>query len=125
MRRPRRAPFGRYDPASAPFDDRNLALPIGFNFPSSCKVAELFEAKFLEKSAIEWEAELEAAGLPCAVIQTWRAWMNDPDARFETPVPSHSLANPKLHPCRHRPRHIAQELGGEMLFGTRLGFSHP
>jgi len=28
-----------YDPASAPFDDRNLALPIGFNFPSSCKAA--------------------------------------------------------------------------------------
>ena len=70
-----------YDPTSAPFDDRNLALPIGFNFPSSCKVAELFEAKFLEKSAAEWEAELEAVGLPCAVIQTWTAWMNDPDAR--------------------------------------------
>ena len=69
-----------YDPTSAPFDDRNLALPIGFNFPSSCKVAELFEAKFLEKSAAEWEAELEAVGLPCAVIQTWTAWMNDPDA---------------------------------------------
>mmetsp|Transcript_26468 Transcript_26468/g.76958 ORF Transcript_26468/g.76958 Transcript_26468/m.76958 type:complete len:589 (-) Transcript_26468:159-1925(-) len=70
-----------YDPASAPFDDRNLALPIGFNFPSSCKVAELFEAKFLQKTALEWEAELEAAGLPCAVIQTWEAWMRDPDAR--------------------------------------------
>ena len=79
-----------YDPASAPFDDRNLALPIGFNFPSSCKaahrnlglssaaarlhlrcisaasplhlvsppppprkVAELFEAKFLQKTARE------------------------------------------------------------------------
>ena len=53
-----------------PFHDRNLALPIGFNFPSSSKVAELFEAKFLEKTALEWEAELEAAGLPCAVIQT-------------------------------------------------------
>ena len=70
-----------YDPMSAPYDDRNLALPIGFNFPSSCKVAELFEAKFLEKSAIEWEAELEAVGLPCAVIQTWTAWMKDKDAR--------------------------------------------
>jgi crotonobetainyl-CoA:carnitine CoA-transferase CaiB-like acyl-CoA transferase len=70
-----------YDPASAPFDDRNLALPIGFNFPSSSKVAELFEAKFLEKTALEWEAELEAAGLPCAVIQTWTDWMKDKDAR--------------------------------------------
>ena len=70
-----------YDPTSMPFDDRNLALPIGFNFPSSCKVAELFEAKFLEKSALEWEAELEAAGLPCAVIQTWTDWMKDKDAR--------------------------------------------
>ena len=59
-----------YDPASVPFDDRNLALPIGFNWPSSCRVAELFEAKFLEKSAHEWEAELESAGLPCAVIQS-------------------------------------------------------
>ena len=39
-----------YDANSAPYDDRNLALPIGFNFPSSAKVAELFEAKFLEKS---------------------------------------------------------------------------
>ena len=70
-----------YDAESAPFDDRNLALPIGFNFPSSCKVAELFEAKFLEKTALEWEAELESAGLPCAVIQTWTDWMNDKDAR--------------------------------------------
>ena len=87
-----------YDPASVPFDDRNLArpigfnwlrlglglglgldpnpnpsqaLPIGFNWPSSCRVAELFEAKFLEKSAHEWEAELESAGLPCSVIQSW------------------------------------------------------
>ena len=71
----------RTTPESMPFDDRNLALPIGFNFPSSQKVAELFEAKFLEKSAAEWEAELEAVGLPCAVIQTWTAWMNDADAR--------------------------------------------
>ena len=70
-----------YDPASATFDDRNLALPIGFNWPSSCRVAELFEAKFLEKTAHEWEAELESAGLPCAVIQTWTAWMHDKDAR--------------------------------------------
>lgn len=123
-----------YDPASAPFDDRNLALPIGFNFPSSCKAAHrnlclssavarlhlrcissalplpparwrscskpsfsrrrrerwprcghdravsLFTARSHEQ-ALEWEAELEAAGLPCAVIQTWEAWMRDPDAR--------------------------------------------
>jgi len=42
-----------YDPDSMAFDDRNLALPIGFNFPSSQKVAALFEAKFLEKTALE------------------------------------------------------------------------
>ena len=70
-----------YDPSSVPFDDRNLALPIGFNFPSSSKVAELFAAKFLEKTAGEWEAQLEGVGLPAAKIQTWRAWMEDKDAR--------------------------------------------
>ena len=56
-----------FDPNPNP----SQALPIGFNWPSSCRVAELFEAKFLEKTAYEWEAELESAGLPCAVIQTW------------------------------------------------------
>ena len=35
----------------------------------------------LVRRALEWEAELEAAGLPCAVIQTWTAWMADKDAR--------------------------------------------
>jgi crotonobetainyl-CoA:carnitine CoA-transferase CaiB-like acyl-CoA transferase len=70
-----------YDPASMAFDDRNLALPMGFNWPSSSKCAELFEAKFLEKPAGVWEAELEAAGLPCAEIQSWQDWMKDPHAR--------------------------------------------
>ena len=70
-----------YDPDSMAFDDRNLALPIGFNFPSSQKIAALFEAKFLEKTALEWEAELEAVGLPAAQIQTWTDWLQDKDAR--------------------------------------------
>jgi len=70
-----------YDPSSMPFDDRNLALPMGFNFPSSSKCAELFENKFLEKEAAEWEAELEAVGLPCAVLQSWPEWMKDPHAK--------------------------------------------
>ena len=36
--------------------------------------------QFLEKSASEWEAELEAFGLPCAKVQSWSEWMRDPDA---------------------------------------------
>ena len=58
-----------------PFDDRNLALPMGFDWPSSSKCAELFEAKFLVKTAAEWEMELESAGLPCAKIQSWQEWL--------------------------------------------------
>jgi hypothetical protein len=32
-----------YDVANAAFADRNLAIPMGFNWPSSCLCAELFE----------------------------------------------------------------------------------
>lgn len=44
-------------------------------------MAELFEAKFLEKTAGEWEAELEASGLPAAKIQSWPEWFKDKDAK--------------------------------------------
>ena len=49
------------------------------------RVAELFEAKFLEKTAGEWEAELEASGLPAAKIQSWPEWFKDKDAKKAAP----------------------------------------
>ena len=43
-----------YDPESAPFDDRNLALPIGFNFPSSCKVRVTW--RYMASPGVTWRS---------------------------------------------------------------------
>ncbi|CAE7241668.1 dddD [Symbiodinium sp. CCMP2592] len=71
-----------YDPTNMPFDECNLALPMGLDFQKSSKCAELFASKFMEKTAKEWEEEFETAGLPCAEIQSFQDWMQDKDARM-------------------------------------------
>eukprot|EP00927_Polykrikos_kofoidii_P066064 TRINITY_DN61725_c0_g1_i1.p1 TRINITY_DN61725_c0_g1~~TRINITY_DN61725_c0_g1_i1.p1 ORF type:complete len:805 (+),score=100.04 TRINITY_DN61725_c0_g1_i1:71-2416(+) len=68
-------------PANLEYVYCNLALPMNMDFPSSSACAELLATAFRQKTASEWEEELEAAGLPCAKVQTFQQYLSETAVR--------------------------------------------
>jgi crotonobetainyl-CoA:carnitine CoA-transferase CaiB-like acyl-CoA transferase len=81
-----------YDPANAKYIGRNLADSMALNFTMSSTLADLLEAEFAKKTAIEWEKKLNNEGVPCLKVLSWDEWKRDPDARS-----AHIFAHAKGH----------------------------
>ena len=59
----------------------NLALPMNFSWQVSSAIAEMLSQVFKKKTAIEWEKEISAAGIPCVRIESYQDWMALEDTR--------------------------------------------
>lgn len=70
-----------FDPANAEFIGRNLADSMALNYKMTSKLADLLEAAFAEKTADEWELELNSNGIPCVKIVSWDEWKANEGAR--------------------------------------------
>ncbi len=70
-----------YDPINAVHAGKNLADSMSLDFNLREKLAELLERAFATKSADDWEAGLNRAGVPCVKIRSFHEWMEDTAAR--------------------------------------------
>ncbi len=81
-----------YDPANIEYIGRNLADSMALNFAMSSSLADLLEAEFSKKTALEWERKLNGEGIPCLKVLSWDEWKKDADARS-----AHIFAQAKGH----------------------------
>lgn len=66
-----------YDPDNFENARRNLADSMALRFDLTNQLADMIEAEFAKRTAVEWEAEFTRVGIPSTVVQTWEEWKDD------------------------------------------------